>query len=379
MNAEEIRQNIPIFEVAERLGITGNLRAAGDNEMRGPCPLHGGDNRDAFSMYQDSNRWECRTHCGKGSQIDLVMKAQGFDAAGAIRWIKEAFHLEAGNGSHPQAASRPQPKAARIAQKEPKPDGALFSDIYTGLLSLLDDPQPDGYLTRARGVTVDTLKRNGVKQISEARRQTIEKDMAELFPVEQLKACGLFPPSTFKAGPGTYFIFRKCDYVYSFHDQAGRIVNLQGVTAERHRTAGTGKYIYLKDIEKPVLYLPLDFSTWRPEDDVIITEAVLDALSAVDLGLKAVAIPDTGGMKKATAADLEPLRPFVCRILGDYDIAGVKAKQALYKTMIEGGFMTRRESWHELLEGLNISAKVKDFNDVLQTVRGTRAEKGAQL
>lgn len=368
---DDLKRAVSIVDVVSRYV---DLKPDGSGRMKGLCPFH--SEKTPSFIVNTSGKDEGTFHCfgcsKHGDIIDFIQAVEHLDGPGAaVRFIQEHYL-----GGSPAGLRRPSPgsarKPARIEQSEPKPGGSSFGDIYTAFLSLLDDPQPDGYLTQARGVTVDTLKRNGVKQISAARQQTIKKDMAEMFPVDRLKACGLFPTSG-KTGK-TYFVFWSCDYVYSFHDQAGQLVYLQGVNA--HRGPGPDgkkppKYIYLSGIIKPVLYLPADFSAWRPGDDLIITEAALDALSAVDLGLKAVAIPDTGGMKKATAADLEPLRPFKCVIIGDNDKAGYNGSAALFKTMTLNHFRVDYRDVERFAQAAGISAKVKDFNDITKAVRGT--------
>lgn len=366
---ESIKNTVSIVEIVSQYV---DLKADGSGRLKGLCPFHS-EKTPSFIVNlsgKDEGTFHCFGCSVHGDIVDFIQAVEHLDGPGAaVRFIQERFA-----GGSPAGITRPAAgsarKAPRIERSETKAAGSSFSDIYAGLLSLLDDPQPDGYLTRERGVTVAALKRNGVKQISAARQQTIKKDMAELFPVDRLKACGLFPKNKDKSG--CHFNFFHCDYVFTYHGQDGRPAYLQGVPSEQYRKE-RGKYINLKGIDKPFLFLPGDFTSWRPGDDLIITEGALDALSVIDLGLNAVAIPDTGKMKEATAADLEPLRPFKCRILGDNDIPGMFAKQALCKVMIESGYNARRESWKELCAGLGISKHVKDFNELLQGVRKSEA------
>jgi hypothetical protein len=60
---------------------------------RGPCPLHGGDNRSAFS--HDDRRWACWTHCGAGDVVDLVERLRGVDFRAAVAWLEGFTGLRA--------------------------------------------------------------------------------------------------------------------------------------------------------------------------------------------------------------------------------------------------------------------------------------------
>jgi len=59
-------------------------------EYRGACPIHGGDNRTAFSIRRDGDRWrwKCYTHdCGEGDALDFVMAWQRIDLKQAIEYL----------------------------------------------------------------------------------------------------------------------------------------------------------------------------------------------------------------------------------------------------------------------------------------------------
>ena len=44
------------------------------NRYVGCCPLHGGDNKGAFSIFTNTNTYTCFTHCGTGNIITLAYK-----------------------------------------------------------------------------------------------------------------------------------------------------------------------------------------------------------------------------------------------------------------------------------------------------------------
>jgi DNA primase len=82
MELEKIKQKLSIEEVLNYYGIS-NLKRTG-NSLYGPCPVHGGDNPRAFNVSIDKNLWNCFTHCGGGSVIDLIMKMENISLYDAI-------------------------------------------------------------------------------------------------------------------------------------------------------------------------------------------------------------------------------------------------------------------------------------------------------
>jgi hypothetical protein len=59
-------------------------------EWRGCCPLHHGDNKTAFVVWNAGNkwRWKCYTNnCGEGDALDFVMTWQGLDLPHAMEYL----------------------------------------------------------------------------------------------------------------------------------------------------------------------------------------------------------------------------------------------------------------------------------------------------
>lgn len=66
-------------------------KAGGDlNKGRCACPLHGGQNKTAFSVFHKDGKdyWACHSgDCGHGDAVDFVQKWQGLDFKGAISFL----------------------------------------------------------------------------------------------------------------------------------------------------------------------------------------------------------------------------------------------------------------------------------------------------
>jgi hypothetical protein len=77
-----------LVQLAEQAG--AKLHRQG-SEYRGNCPLHSGHNPTGFAVYvgpDGKQRWQCFSgDCGHGDLIDFVARWQGFDLAGALRYL----------------------------------------------------------------------------------------------------------------------------------------------------------------------------------------------------------------------------------------------------------------------------------------------------
>ncbi len=83
-NVEEILNKSDLRDLVAKAG--GQL----DTHDRGACPLHGGENESAFSVFQKDGvyHFKCWTgDCGTGDAIDFVRAWQGLDFRGACQFL----------------------------------------------------------------------------------------------------------------------------------------------------------------------------------------------------------------------------------------------------------------------------------------------------
>jgi hypothetical protein len=87
---DDVKRDIPIQKVLEKYGVKLS------RTYRCACPIHGGDNPDAFSVHDQGRKWTCHTKgCGKGSSvIDLVALKEGVSPHRAFIMLKEWYGLE---------------------------------------------------------------------------------------------------------------------------------------------------------------------------------------------------------------------------------------------------------------------------------------------
>jgi hypothetical protein len=99
----------------------GGEPKGGGNRYACACPIHGGDNPTAFSIYFQDGRWKwnCFTgSCGGGDAITFIQKWQGLDFVKSCEWINGGA-IEDSQGMKESAEARLE--AARletIAAKE---------------------------------------------------------------------------------------------------------------------------------------------------------------------------------------------------------------------------------------------------------------------
>ncbi len=68
-------------------------RQTNDYRLTGCCPIHNGDNPNAFHVDLKRNLFNCFTRCGGGSIFDFVMKMEHLDFYGAAMKIWNSFGI----------------------------------------------------------------------------------------------------------------------------------------------------------------------------------------------------------------------------------------------------------------------------------------------
>lgn len=88
-----LKTRVSIGQVLAAYGLDSHLKAK-NNQLTGPCPLHGGDNPTAFRVNLEKNCWRCFTHCGGGDIVELIRHVHKCSYAQAARHL---HGLAAGN------------------------------------------------------------------------------------------------------------------------------------------------------------------------------------------------------------------------------------------------------------------------------------------
>jgi len=79
LNFAHLKRRVSIVTVLKAKGVMTQFKKRGDR-LFGPCPVHGGDNPNAFVVSLSKNLWHCFTGCNAGGDvIELVRRLYGKD------------------------------------------------------------------------------------------------------------------------------------------------------------------------------------------------------------------------------------------------------------------------------------------------------------
>ena len=165
-NLDGLRQ-IPILEVAERLGI----RIKGKKAL---C-FSGHDTKPSLSFLPEKNIWKC-FGCGlRGSSIDLVMHVKEVNFKGAIDWLSTSFGIRIGAYQPVNVASSKRLRSP-ISQVS-KPQDRKYvprPDIYAWFLGKCSLRARGAKYLKGRGFTETTIARFQVGELVDPRRAAEE-------------------------------------------------------------------------------------------------------------------------------------------------------------------------------------------------------------
>lgn len=89
LNISQIKTQITMAHILGYYGIS--LRQINHDHLVGCCPIHKGDNPNAFHVDLKMNLFNCFSHCGGGSIFDFVMKMEQLDFYPAALKIWNTF------------------------------------------------------------------------------------------------------------------------------------------------------------------------------------------------------------------------------------------------------------------------------------------------
>jgi DNA primase len=181
-----LKKIIPIPAVLDDKGLLDTFKRQGDR-LVGPCPLHGGDNPNAFVVSLSKNLWYCFTGCNGGDIVDLVRRLDGKNFQQTLHYLRTLAERRQTRLSLPPARLQPfkpfvgklplDHRALWLQHKGITPQTAALFDVgaYCGKGFLADSiairlhdvhGHPLGYL--ARRLCPATINRYGKYQFPPA-------------------------------------------------------------------------------------------------------------------------------------------------------------------------------------------------------------------
>jgi len=297
---DDLRQNIPILDLAERLGL--EIRRKQARCYNSEAHAHG-DIKPSLGFDTKTNHYKCFT-CGVGgSVIDLYMAIKGVDFKTAVNELSEG---KLGGKFEYKPLPTPLPKKL----------SGEYSEVYQRLELFCAgrDKETTDYLTGPRrGLNEAILDRFNIFSIKDY--QKTNQYLKDSFSLETLKASGL-------VNDKGNLIFYRHKVIIPFYDK-GKVVFLQG----RNLDGTHPKYLNLTGVEKPVFNLE-NLRKLKVGERVYICEGVFDAMRLSQEGYNAVAIL---GVTDFRPEEVDIFKPYEVVLALDNDEAGLAMADEIAK------------------------------------------------
>jgi len=301
-----------VRDSADLVGLIGesvNLKRTG-SDYRGPCPFHGGKNRN-FTVIPKRAMYYCFVCHESGDVFRWLMKRFGMDYPTAVRDVARRSGIVI-----PESSSR----------AGPDPLEPLFSAVAAAhdwfgrqLLERPDAKEARDYLA-GRAITLEQAGEHGLGWAPQGG--AFSSAMAEL---------GIEPPILLESGllarrdDGTIRARFRHRLLFPIHDLRGRVVGFGG------RLLSQGEPKYLNSPETPLFHkgrllynLHQAKGSIRHEESVILVEGYFDVLRLLLAGVDHVVAPLGTGLTGDQATLLRRFAP-AATLLYDSDDAGLKA------------------------------------------------------
>jgi DNA primase catalytic core len=264
---ERLKEVVSLVALAEAAGVSLTRHGA---DWHGRCPFHD-DTTPSLVITPAKGLWHCLGACNTGgSAIDWMMRARGVPFRRAVELLRAEAGLLPIEAA--QSAAVPPRSAAKVVAPlvASADDAALLEDVIGVYHATLQQhAEAQAYLAR-RGLTHPELIaafRLGVADRTLAYRLP-EKQIAAGAAVRgQLQRLGLLRSTGHELFTGSL--------VVPVTDAAGAVVNVYGRKLADKQREGVPLHLYLPGPQRGVFNL----AGWRGSEDVILCEALLDALT----------------------------------------------------------------------------------------------------
>jgi DNA primase catalytic core len=334
---DEVKKRVDIIALFAAFGVSLQQKGKG---YTGRCPWHE-DSTPSLSVDREKGLYNC-FGCGEsGDAVTLVEKMKGLSFREALDYLKkeslgvtvtsaprakvakeaakqQKAEEQRESGPAPQATEEKQrPQAEPVSLPHPELNLATVADYYHQ--RLLTSPEALAYLKK-RGFTAPELYRRFALGYADGSL------LAKVTAGQQarLKELGIV-----NAGGYEHF---KGSLTFPLYDEAGRIVGLYG---RKLNDKAAYKHLYLPGGHKGLF----NGKAASIYDELILTEAIIDGLALVSLGIENV-IPlyGTNGLTEDHLAAFKEHRVKTLILALDNDEAGRKAGEKLKAELLRAGF-----------------------------------------
>jgi len=89
LDFKRLKRLVTLEKVLASMGLLSTLSRRGHRWV-GPCPIHRGDNPNAFTIHRERNLWKCFTRCDAGGDVvELVRRLQGGSYKAAALYLAD--------------------------------------------------------------------------------------------------------------------------------------------------------------------------------------------------------------------------------------------------------------------------------------------------
>ncbi|MBL8029407.1 MAG: toprim domain-containing protein [Fibrobacteres bacterium] len=309
-----IRERVPILLLAEHLGLPVVRNRA--KCVRSENHAHG-DRTPSMSLDPARNSFKCWV-CPevKGSVLDLVMQVKGLSLTEAADYLAVEFNSEIASDTLSITKSAPsssvkQPVSGQIhIENKPFFDPALRTQILIELLKLTSSPDREA-LQYLKGRRISAKTASVMKLCSVSDYKAVSDALSAKFSKEQLIESGLFNEKGNLRFYQHKLLFPYYQNGIPVYLQARALDNTIVPKELNLRGAIPCPYNHDQLIRSPIIYL---------------CEGVIDALTVIEHGFPAIAIPGAGSFKNEWLSLFKGKRVYS---LLDADIAGKAANERL--------------------------------------------------
>ncbi len=318
--------NIPIQTVARWLGLHLPLRGT----VRCPFDDHD-DNRPSFEVKTSGTRWKCYG-CGRdGGSIDFVTAYKALSFLEAKRWLTSQAGISSSASLTPRT-NTPR-KSVTPYKTEYRSETPPDHDVYEQLLHLaVLQPRGRHYLME-RCISTTTIAKFSIGQVTDP--YAILQTLLNIYGFARLNDAGLL--TTHSSLSDARFLFPAESLLFPFFEH-GRVAYLQARVIQSSASNSKWRNLHRR---RPRIY-NVDALIDSKASTIDICEGVIDTLSAIELGRRAIGLMGTGF--SLSTEQFIRLRGRQVNILLDWDRPGDTTSAELKRKMRRLGIVSTRKN-----------------------------------
>ena len=342
-----IRQlkELPIEEVAERLGISINRHSA-------LCFMHD-DHAPSLKFSVGKNIFRCFV-CGKGGgPIQLVQEYESCSFQEACVWLASQFNIWSPDDEKVKKSVH-RAIRKRCLSTNNATTTEFDAELFTWLMNTARlSPKASKFLFEERHFKKEVIDKLCIRSLSYPNR--LVGILLKLFGEERCLKSRIIRQGKY----GFCCCFYTPCLLFPYYEQDGRLVGIQSRYLDENKNVP--RFQFLSSQKTRLFNLPV-LNTLKQRDKLYISEGITDCLAMLSAGMDAVAIPSATILP---FDDLVMLKKYDLHMYPDHDEAGFRAFMELRRLFVNHYSTIKAE---KLPEG------VKDYCDYYVRSQGAEGK-----